>query len=167
MGEAADDNRHEMSRKIVLIDLENMLFGDHEEQALEHGGSGSSILKLAEARRPSDQVIVGCNPHLAFVAKELFPSAQIVTGKGKDGADLALVATIDLAHAAERFSELCIVSGDHAFTSVAQEARLAGLRVRVIAPHAGLSTALRLQANTSIFLPTAVAGPSDTEELAA
>lgn len=167
MGARDDNNRLETSRKIVLIDLENMLFGDHETNTLEHGDSGRAILKLAEARRPTDQLIVGCNPHLAFVARDLFPTAQIVTGKGKDGADLALVATIDLEHAAERFSELCIVSGDHAFTSIAQQARQAGLRVRVVAPHAGLSTALRLQANTSIFLPSVATSPNATGELAA
>lgn len=149
------DTREQLSRKIVLIDLENMLFGDHESHLAQSNQSGAQILSLAEARRPTDQLIVGCNPQLAFVAKDLFPTARIVTGKGKDGADLALVATIDLDHAATRFSELCIVSGDHAFTELARYARRAGLAVRVVAPHAGLSTELRLQANMSILLPQA------------
>ncbi len=149
------DTREQLSRKIVLIDLENMLFGDHESELAKGNQSGAQILSLAEARRPADQLIVGCNPRLAFVAKDLFPTARIVTGKGKDGADLALVATIDLDHAATRFSELCIVSGDHAFTELARYARQSGLAVRVVAPHAGLSTELRLQANMSILLPQA------------
>lgn len=144
------------SRKIVLIDLENMLFGDHEAPESPKRAMGKQIVTLAEARRPTDLLIVGCNPQLAFVAKDLFPTARIVTGKGKDGADMALIDTIDPRHAASRFSELCIVSGDHAFTELAHEARLAGLAVRVVAPHAGLSTELRLQANTSIFLPAGV-----------
>lgn len=155
MDTAEHDSRHQNSRKIVLIDLENMLFGDHESVAAQNNQSGEQILSLAEARRPTDHLIVGCNPHLAFVAKDLFPTAKIVTGKGKDGADLALVATIDLDHAARRFSELCIVSGDHAFTELARHARRAGLGVRVVAPHAGLSTELRLQANMSVLVPEA------------
>lgn len=155
------EKRDQSSRKIVLIDIENMLFGDHESPGSPEMATGTQILSLAEARRPTDLLVVGCNPQLAFVAKDLFPSARIVTGKGKDGADLALVKTIDPHHAAGRFSELCIVSGDHAFTELAYQARLAGLDVRVVAPHAGLSTALRLQANTSIFLPPGVLVKAD------
>jgi len=155
MDSAAHDSREQLSRKIVLIDLENMLFGDHESNASHRACAGDQILSLAQARRPTDQLILGCNPQLAFVAKDLFPTARIVTGKGKDGADRALVATLDLDHAATRFSELCIVSGDHAFTGFARQARQCGLAVRVVAPHAGLSTTLRLQANVSVFLPEA------------
>jgi len=153
MGDGPNDNRGSRSRKIVLIDIENMLFGNHRDAEIERSDRGGQILDLAESRRRTDHLIVGCNPQLAFVAKELFPNARIVTGRGKDGADRALVATIEPSHAALRFSELCIVSGDHAFTELAREARIAGLSVRVVAPHAGLSTALRLQANTSILLP--------------
>jgi len=100
-------------------------------------------------------LIVGCNPHLAFLANEHFPGAKIVTGKGKDGADQALIDAVDADHAADRYSELCIVSGDHAFGEVAHAARRAGLRVRVVAPHAGLSTALRVYADTTVILPEA------------
>lgn len=153
MREGPDEQRAKESRKIVLIDIENMLFGNHDGGLAERSGRGGQILNLAEARRPADQLIVGCNPQLAFLAKELFPGARIVTGKGKNGADRALVTTIDPSHAAHRFSELCIVSGDHAFTELAREARIAGMVVRVVAPHAGLSTALRIQANTSVLLP--------------
>lgn len=138
------------SRKIVLIDIENMLFGAHER-------SGDvrpwEILCLAEARRPTDMIIVGCNPQLAFLAKEHFPQARIVTGHGKNGADQALIETLDMTHVAERFTELCIVSGDHAFASIAHAARKAGLRVRVVGPHLGLSTELRVQADTAVLLP--------------
>jgi len=139
------------TRKIVLLDLENMMFGRHEDHAAERSLS-EEVLRLAEARRPSDMVILGCNPHLAFSAKTLFPGAQIVTGKGKDGADLALIETIDLDHASDRFDELCIVSGDNAFAPVAHAARKAGMQVRVVAPHFGLSTALRVYAHTSVIL---------------
>lgn len=147
------NKRGSRSRKVVLVDLENMLFGQHETplEVVEH--RSAQILSLAEARRPTDQVIVGCNPQLAFIARELFPNARLVTGTGKDGADLALLATVDPEHIAQRFSELCIVSGDHVFSVLAHDARIAGLGVRVVAPHAGLSTSLRLQANTSILLP--------------
>ena len=157
------DRRGPESRKIVLIDLENMLFGKHADG--NRTDRSVEILELAEARRPQDMLIVGCNPNLAFLANTHFPGAQIVTGKGKDGADDALIAAIDATHAADRYSELCIVSGDHAFCEIAHAARKAGLSVRVVAPHAGLSTALRVFANTAVVLPEAAA--EDENELAA
>lgn len=150
------DRRGSHSRKIVLVDLENMLFGNHEGSGavIEHNRS-KEILGLAQARRPGDNIIVGCNPQLVFLAADLFPGSQIVTGKGKDGADRALIDALDLDHAAERYDELCIVSGDHLFCNVAHPARQAGLSVRIVAPHAGLSTALRVFADTAVFLPEA------------
>lgn len=147
------DRRADGSRKIVLIDLENMLFGHHADG--DRTDRSAEILELAQARRPNDMLIVGCNPHLAFLANEHFPGAKIVTGKGKDGADQALADAIDATHVAGRYSELCIVSGDHAFCEVAHAARKVGLSVRVVAPHAGLSTALRVYADTAVILPEA------------
>ena len=137
-------------RKIVIVDLENMMFGNHVDPSQDRS---VEILELAQARRPTDMVIVGCNPRLAFSAKNLFPSSQIVTGHGKDGADIALIETLDLNHAAERFDELCIVSGDHAFAPIAHAARQRGLRIRVVAPRFGMSTALRVYADTAVHLP--------------
>jgi len=138
------------SRKIVLLDIENMLFGAHNTERFRD--RSREILALAEARRPTDMVIVGCNPALAFTARSVFPRSQIVTGKGKDGADEALIDMIDLEHAASRFNELVIVSGDHVFAPVAHAARQLGLSVRVVAPRHGLSTALRVYADTTVLL---------------
>lgn len=160
MVEAIYDRRERDSgsRKIVLIDLENMLFGNHQgSDPNRRPDRSAEILDLAQARRPGDMLIVGCNPHLAFLANDHFPGAKIVTGKGKDGADQALIDAVDASHAADRYTELCIVSGDHAFSEIAHAARRAGLRVRVVAPHAGLSTALRVYADTTVILPEAPA----------
>ena len=157
MVDGGEENRRcsAPARKIVLIDMENMLFGAHEHsQDLRT----EEILNLAEARRPSDLIIVGCNPQLAFQARNHFPKARIVTGHGEDGADRALIETLDLAHAADRFTELCIVSGDNAFASIAHAARREGLEVRVVAPHFGLSTELRVQADMTVLLPEADEG---------
>lgn len=139
------------SRKLVLLDLENVMFGRHEENRSEAIRS-EEILRLAEARRPGDMIVIGCNPRLAFRAKRVFPRARLVTGHGRDGADNALINCLDLEHAAERFDELCIVSGDHAFADVARAARKAGMRVRVVAPRFGLNGDLRLQADMAITL---------------
>ncbi len=150
------------NRKLVVVDLENVLFGVHEnldERVIAE--QTESILRLAEARRTDDQLVVGCNPRLAFAARRAFPRAQLLTRKGADGADLALIEHIDAVHAASRFAELCIVSGDHAFAELAHAARWHGLSTRVVAPHHGLSAALRLQADVSIRLPRPDEGWSD------
>lgn len=163
MVEATFDRREEVARKIVLIDLENMLFGKHADQDSTRADRSAEILELAEARRPGDMLIVGCNPRLVFFANEHFPGAKIVTGRGKDGADNALIDAIDAIHVAGRYSELCIVSGDHAFGEIAHQARAAGLSIRVVAPHRGLSTALRVYADTAVILPESDA-PDDVTE---
>jgi len=165
MDKRHNNRRDAESRKIVLIDLENMLFGSHAES--NRTDRSKEILELAQARRPNDMLIVGCNPNLVFLANEHFPGAKIVTGKGKDGADHALIDAIDATHAADRYSELCIVSGDHAFGQVAHAARKVGLPVRVVAPHAGLSTALRVYADTAVVLPEPPPINIEDENLAA
>ncbi len=151
------DTRESISRKLVLVDLENILFGAHQTASdLEVSDRSAAIRTLAEARRPTDQLIVGCNPHLAFAARAACPHARLVTRIGADGADSALIDQLDTRHAADRFTELCIVSGDHAFADVALEARRAGLSVRVIAPRFGLSLALRHHADLALMLPEAI-----------
>lgn len=150
------------NRKLVVVDLENVLFGVHEQLVgADLQSQTELILDLAQARRLDDQLIVGCNPHLAFAAKAAFPRAQLLTRKGADGADRALIEHLDIAHVAARYRELCIVSGDHAFADLAHEARFNGLMTRVVAPHQGLSAALRLQADVAVRLPKPAGGWSD------
>ena len=142
------------NRKLVVVDLENVLFGVHERlMGADLRAQTEMILDLAQARRADDQLIVGCNPHLAFAARAAFPKAQLLTRTGADGADRALIEHLDIAHVASRYNELCIVSGDHAFSDLAHEARWNGLTTRVVAPHMGLSAALRLQADVAVRLP--------------
>ena len=146
--------RGQRSRKLVVVDLENVLFGRHDGLSQTFiDETRAKILSLSEARRPVDQFLVGCNPQLAFAARDAFPKAQLITRTGTNGADRALVEHLDAIHAAARFTELCIVSGDHEFAELARDARLAGLVVRVVAPSHGLSTELRLQATAAVLLP--------------
>ena len=137
--------RDQRSRKLVLVDLENVLFGRHETTDLSVLRERSSELQaLAQARRSEDQLLVGCNPQLVFAARGAFPRAKIVVGKGADGADRALLDAFDLDVAFRRFSEVCIVSGDHAFADLAYEVRQAGLDLRVLAPKSVSYTHLTL-----------------------
>jgi len=145
----------------VLVDLENVLFGTHESLlSPEVTEQAATILSTAQARRPTDQLVVGCNPRLVFAARAAFPRAQLLTRIGADGADNALIESLDIDRAAERFAELCIVSGDHAFAEIAHLARRAGLAVRVVAPRFGLSGSLRIQANVTVMLPDFTLDPA-------
>lgn len=147
------DARTEQSRKIVLVDIENVLDGLHATASTDDiVRRAVQILATAEARRPSDQVIVGCNPQLAFAAASAFPGAQIVVGRGHDGADNALIHKFDADIAASRFTELCIVSGDHAFATIASAATSRDLSTRVIASQ-GTSGLLRVHATHHLSLP--------------
>ncbi|MGI9608346.1 MAG: NYN domain-containing protein [Acidimicrobiales bacterium] len=160
-----NEHRAHLSRKLVLVDIENLLFGAHARTAEGVLREQSDlILQIAQARRPTDQLVVGCNPRLAFSARAAFPTAQLVTRIGADGADMALIEQVDSTHAAERFTELCIVSGDNAFADVAHEVRQAGMLVRVVAPRFGLSAALRLQSDIAVYLPNAISQHPDADE---
>jgi len=147
------DARTERSRKIVLVDIENVLDGLHATASTDEiVRRAVQILGVAEARRPSDQIIVGCNPQLAFAAAAAFPGAQIVVGRGQDGADNALIHKFDPDIATDRFTELCIVSGDHAFATIVRAAATRDLTTRVIASQ-GVSSLLRTSATRSLILP--------------
>lgn len=147
------DARTERSRKIVLVDIENVLDGFHAIASTDEiVRRAVQILGTAEARRPSDQVIVGCNPQLAFAVATAFPGAQIVVGRGHDGADNALIDKFDPDNAAERFTELCIVSGDRAFATITHAAAMRDMTTRVIASQ-GASALLLASATRSLTIP--------------
>ncbi len=163
---AGDDRRNDAPRSFVVIDLENLLHGKHRTlDPAAIGAQAAQILAAAHGRRPGDHLLVGCNPHLAFSAKDTFPSARLVVGRGADGADRALLDAIDDAVIDRQFSGLSIVSGDHAFAELAIRTRARGLPVRVVAPRHGLSAALRLAADVTAMISPPVV--DDVRDLAA
>ena len=92
-----EDRRGKANRKVVLIDLEDMLFGEQDGHDLARSEDRSAeILDLSQARRPTDRIVVGCSAHLVFLANSLFPSAQVVSTQGADGSSLALIEALDL-----------------------------------------------------------------------
>lgn len=146
--------RDDKDRKLLVIDLENLLYGQHKSTPIDVLAAQAEAIRFAaQARRATDQLIVGCNPQLLFSARGAFPDAQLVSGKGKDGADLALLDKLEAEHVASRFSELCIVSGDHTFSDIARDVRRFGASVRVLGPRGGISQNLRLAADHTLLIP--------------
>lgn len=90
---------------------------------------------------PSDHVLVGCDVTQAFAVHDAFPG-QLTVGKGPDGADRALVTTIDQACLEARFDRLVIGSGDHAFAEIALVARACGLEVGALSLRRSISSEL-------------------------
>jgi len=120
-------------RGLHLIDLENLCCRDpHDVDLAVAGRALNSYLERAQSS-PADLLVVGVNPMLAHVAREVLPTARLVVGKGPDGADHALLgAAVSAEFVAARFARLIIGSGDGAFIQLAQEVRSLGVEVTAI-----------------------------------
>ena len=90
-------------------------------------GSVGSNYRLATRASANDSIIVGCDKSGAFATKGAFPNSRLVCGVGRDGADNALIAAVDLRVLFEQFDVLMIGSGDNKFAFLAAQAQSAGL----------------------------------------
>ena len=99
-----------------------------------------------------DAVYVGVDPRRAFDAMAEFPGCHLRTGDGPSGGERALIAALDLPHAARRFAGLTIGSGDHEFVGVAIAAARLGLRVRGVSWSGRLSADLAAAAHEVVLL---------------
>jgi hypothetical protein len=134
------------TRSLHLIDLENLC------------GSGlpptSLIARVWRTYRygvptsPADHFIVGSSHGFASLAWFILPAQGIqrVVRSGQDGGELAILAGVDLAHAANRFDRIVIASGDGMFTDTATTAREQGLHVHQVS---GIGKCARTLANAA------------------
>jgi hypothetical protein len=113
-------------RALHLVDLENLMGTPSPAQ----GVTARTWASYRSCIQPGDQVVVATSHHTAFTAWFELPRTgiQLVVRSGRDGADLALLDSIDLPHAASRFEWLVLASGDGIFASTARQARLLGMR---------------------------------------
>lgn len=128
-------------RTLHLLDLENLIgdpFADvvHVRWALAHW---PQLFRVA----PGDLVVIAANPAMAFEAKQAWPGALVRAKKGKDGADLALLAECEPGWVTGRFARVIVGSGDHIFAPRALELQDAGLVVVCVSRPASLSADLR------------------------
>jgi hypothetical protein len=134
-------------RTLHLVDAENLMGGPLAgQQALR--AAFRSYTRLAQVK-PLDHVVIGVNPALALSVMDLWPSARLVIGRGRDGADNALLATVtEVEWMASRYDRLVIGSGDHAFAFAAAAFYAVGLRVDVVARGSSLSAILAALASS-------------------
>jgi hypothetical protein len=144
-----------VGRALHLVDLENLMCGPLQPAiALRYAAARYEQVAVV---RPDDHVVVAVNPALALDAGRAWPTARLLVGRGPDGADRELLATLaDTPWVAARYDRVVIGSGDGIFASALESLRALGIATGVVAPELGLSRDLRRRA-TFVRLITGLA----------
>lgn len=129
-------------RTLHLIDLENLCGAGSTtaEDAARVLAAYVDAVKIG----PADSIHIGVAHHMATAVMPVlcvFPG-RLHVRSGRDGAETALLDSIDLAHISTRFSRLIIASADRTFTEAANEARRLGMTVWQVTGRGGLSREL-------------------------
>jgi len=134
------------------MDIENLMGGPSGgEPALRRA---ISDYRTATLVADGDHVVIGVNPALAIQAKAAWPSARLLVRGGPNGADIALIETVQhVAFIAPRYDRIIVGSGDGAFEAVAQAYRAHGLAVGVVSRRRSLSYSLGGSASFVRLLP--------------
>ena len=129
-------------RALHLIDLENLCGAGSTttEDAARILAAYVDAVKIG----PADSIHIGVAHHMATAVMPVlcvFPG-RLHVRSGRDGAETALLESIDLAHISTRFSRLIIASADRTFTEAANEAHRLGMTVWQVTGRGGLSREL-------------------------
>ena len=129
-------------RALHLIDLENLCGAGSTtaEDAARVLAAYVDAVKIG----PADSIHIGVAHHRATAVMPvlcIFPG-RLHVRSGRDGAETALLESIDLVHISTRFSRLIIASADRTFTEAADEARRLGMTVWQVTGRGGLSREL-------------------------
>ena len=129
-------------RALHLIDLENLCGAGSTtaEDAARVLAAYVDAVKIG----PADSIHIGVAHHRATAVMPVlcvFPG-RLHVRSGRDGAETALLESIDLVHISTRFSRLIIASADRTFTEAADEARRLGMTVWQVTGRGGLSREL-------------------------
>jgi NYN domain len=139
-----------VGRSHHIIDIEN-LYGEHRRAQYEPWFADlyAGVVGLG----PTDLVSVAADHKRAFAVDSVFPGARRLVGRGVDGADVALIDSIDWPSLARGCDTVVIASGDYRFVDVAYRARSLGLRVVVVSRRRSLSRYLKCQGDEVIEFP--------------
>ncbi|MEV8223146.1 NYN domain-containing protein [Dietzia maris] len=145
-------HRSTRPRTLHLVDLENLVGGLVSETLVTE--VWEEYVRVT-GLRAGDQVIVSVARRHAVDAFFALPAGirRVIGSNAPDGADVALLAEVDVADVARRFGQVVIASGDHAFVPLARAITEAGIPViQVIG--AGLpSTDLYAACGSQLYLP--------------
>jgi hypothetical protein len=139
-----------VGRSHHIIDIEN-LYGEHRRAQYQPWFADlyAEVVGLGS----TDLVSVAADYKRTFAVSSVFPGARRLVGRGLDGADVALIDSIDWPSLARGCDTVVIASGDYRFVDVAYRARALGLRVVVVSRRRSLSRYLECQADEVIEFP--------------
>ncbi len=137
-------------RALHLIDIENLCV--NESRAAISPGIGD-LYRRTVRPGPLDQFIVASDVTRSLDAHREFPGARILLGRGKDGAELALTADLDLDRIRRSFSTLVIASGDGYFTDLARQMKHHCLSLIIVSRPDRLAQSLDRLSDTVVVLP--------------
>ena len=142
LSDAGDSTPIRAGRTVVPVDLEN---------ALTLEPSRAQVIDLQarlDALRGPEVLIEIAQSHY-FAKRYLFefPYGRHQLRSGRDGADTALLDVVALEGIAERFDNVVLHSGDHAFAAAIAELARRGVHTKVVALRGSLSNELRLAAH--------------------
>ena len=115
---------------VHLIDVENLV-GAGKLTAPMVAQARKTYMKAVNPAQ-TDLVVVASGVNNARAVFEGWPSATYRQRKGKDGADLSLVAFFEGIEHPERFEKVFVASGDAALASVADRASQHGSKVVIV-----------------------------------
>lgn len=142
-------------RRLHVIDIENLLGGGTMTAARLRAWS-DAYLGLG-VFRCGDHVTIGVDVTGAAEVKFALGSARVVIGRGRDGADRALLGVLrEEVDPVEHYAGLVLASGDGAFAEDVARLRDRGFEVTVVSrPHC-LSSRLRVAAGANaVWFPGA------------
>lgn len=151
--------------ELQLIDIENLVGSpiptQDQAQSVE-----AEIGRLLQSD-VSTQCVIACN-HLAASCLFGYMSAtRRILKSGPNGADLALLDSIDAETISERYSRVVIGSGDNIFAPIARYLVNQGVEVIVISRPESLGKALSLVATEVLLISQPISPNADEMRLAA
>lgn len=140
--------RTRRGRTLHLIDIENLVDGrPTRENLIRAWDTYRHIIGI----NPGDQVRIACARSLAATLAFTIPTGRqlLIGANAPDGADHALINSVDIAFTVARFPTVIIASGDHIFAPLAAGLAAAGATTTAAYRHdINCSTALRIATHT-------------------
>ncbi|MDO4631367.1 MAG: NYN domain-containing protein [Corynebacterium sp.] len=137
-----------LDRQFIVVDLENTNCGP--VKSIEEANWGYQFIMNWVKPQPQDHVVVATDctalQHLGMWAKH----CRVVIGKGKSGADNQLKKIIAEENITQRFSRVCIVSGDGDFIESVLQLQSQGISVTVYSHEQALNKMLAAVADVVV-----------------
>ncbi|WP_071289566.1 NYN domain-containing protein [Mycolicibacterium llatzerense] len=147
-------HRSTRPRTLNLIDLENLVGG--EVRAPRVREVWAQFVNIVDTRFDDHSTVAVSGRHAAAAFFALPTGIQRVIGANRpDGADLALIDSVEITWAAANFGQVVIASGDHIFAPIARKFRDAGLGVIQVLGAGACSAELYRQCTEHRYLPRA------------